>query len=365
MPKRTLSNSVIADFKWVQDEPCSTMLMFKNTLPFELNVTSIKLLTDGVPFESTPKSLRLDQDPNMSVTVHLTGIPKVVNSSKLDGVSSSKTNSSTHNNSKGLSPFKQKGSITDTKLILSGYSTHLLGVKSDCKIDMLPKLADSSRFPHQYLIEVTPPLPHLEFINMSAQNNTSDEEQKSSTSPHIEFIPMDQVGKDYVVMIYNIKINRGDKQNLRIPMKNADDSSIDIEYINIILAGTKLKSIPSRSVMQQQDNSGDKSFQQINANLDIVANVISWDIDTIDDSLPIKIGQQSEIVLTIDTTNEKSAETVQHQSGNNTDAPQSLNSPYNSTITTIVIFEYSGGRSLATGFCRKSAIKFNIELIDG
>lgn len=348
LPKRTLSNSVIADFRWVQDEPCSTMMKFKNTLPFELNVTGIKLLTDGVPFESTPKSLRLDpeNENNMnSVTVHLTGTPKVVESS-LD-VSPSKTDHAI-----GSSQKKPLNPVIDTKLIISGYSTHVLGVKSDCKIDMLPKLADNSKFPHQYIIEVTPPLPRLEFINVSLQDNEDESE------PHIEFIPMDQVNKDYVVLIYNIKVKRGNKRNLKVKFKNADDSSIDIDYINLILVGTKINFTSPRSIVQQQDNSGDISIQLTDVGNDGV-NLISWNNNSIDNSLPIRIGQESEIELMIAAISVPLKENL----SNNTEPPQSLSS-HRSNITATLTFEYSGGRALEADFCRKSAIKFNVELLD-
>lgn len=81
---------MFSDFCWVENEVCEVQLKLVNSLPFELKVSNMRLLTSGVVFESVPETIVLSPD----VTTTLT-----------------------------LSGWAREGG----ELELSGYSTHTLG----------------------------------------------------------------------------------------------------------------------------------------------------------------------------------------------------------------------------------------------
>lgn len=272
--RRTESNSMITDIIWVQDEPCSTALVLKNTMPFELRITSIKLLTDGVPLETKSLSLKLDSDPDSQTTIHLVGIPRQL----------SKTADDTDQISNRLEIF--------------GYSTHLLGVKSNCRLDMIPK----ANLPSQYIIDISPPLPRIEF-------QFSDDIDSIVIDP----IPADDVDKDLVVMI--IKIISRPNVEIDANLAILNSSNVDVTYL----------------------------FARENSKNSTLPNIITLDYATLDnlDKIPLTAGSKLEVPVKISTH-------VEHSS--------------HRTLSTLLLFEYSGGLALKEMYCRKCAIKFVIEL---
>lgn len=187
--RRTASNSFVTDIIWTQDEPCSTVMTLKNTMPFELRITSIKLMTDGVPLETKSTSLNLEPDPSQQTTIQLIGIPRQL----------PKTADDTQQ--------------IANKVEIFGYTTHLLGVKSNCRLDMIP------RFPNQYIVEVCPPLPRIEFQFPELGNVVVDP------------IPADQVDKDLVVMEVRITMDLGSAIDSQLTILNS--SNVDVDYMFI------------------------------------------------------------------------------------------------------------------------------------
>ncbi|XP_057664018.1 protein brunelleschi isoform X1 [Diorhabda carinulata] len=110
------------DFLWVQNEICEVQLKLTNPLPFELKVSNMRLLTGGIVFESIPETIVLPPDVPTSLT---------------------------------LSGWARESG----ELELSGYSTHTLGVKSNCR---LRHMASSMNFLPYYKVQVVPVLPLLE-----------------------------------------------------------------------------------------------------------------------------------------------------------------------------------------------------------
>lgn len=105
------------------------MLKLVNPLPFELKVSNMRLLTSGVVFESLPETVSLA--PEVPTVVTLNGSPK------------------------------ESG-----ELQVLGYSTHTLGVKSNCR------LRHMSNFLPMYSIDVIPPLPLIEIATSLPQTAT-------------------------------------------------------------------------------------------------------------------------------------------------------------------------------------------------
>lgn len=282
-PRRTASNSIITDITWVQDEPCSTIMVLKNTMPFELNIPSIKLLTDGVPLETKATSLKLDPDPNSQATIHLVGIPRQLPKAADDSRSPA------------------------NKLEIFGYSTHLLGVKSNCRLDMIPR----TKFPSQYVVEVSPPLPKLEFEFPHELKNIL-----------VDPIPADLVGRDLNVMELRASLAPGDKIKTQLTIQNS--SIVDVDYLYV-------------QEKQQQRSTSPSSNKK---------KLISWNEEVLCnlDSSPLKAGQKLDLPIEIEAPEEGFQE------------PKLL--------TTSLMFEYSGGVALKEMHGRNCAIKFTITLLE-
>lgn len=284
--RRTASNSIITDITWAQDEPCSTVMVLKNTMPFELKIPSIKLLTDGVPLETKATSLKLDPDPNSQATIYLVGIPRQLPRTADDS--------------------KPPGN----KLEIFGYSTHLLGVKSNCRLDMIPK----TKFPSQYVVEVSPPLPRIEF-------KFPDELKNILVDP----IPADLVGKDLIVMELKIKVALGDKIKTQLTILNS--SNVDVDYLYVQEKQQRLSSSSSLALSNQK-------------------KLISWNDEVLYNLNlnPLKAGQRLDLPIEIEAPEE------------------GFQGP--KLLTTSLMFEYSGGVALKEMYGRNCAIKFTITLFE-
>lgn len=279
--RRTASNSVITDIIWIQDEPCSTVMVLKNTMPFELRVSSIKLLTDGVPLETRATSLKLDPNPETQTTINLVGIPRQ------------------------LPKTTDRSDQMASRLEIFGYSTHLLGVRSNCRLDMIPK----ANFPSQYIIDICPPLPRIEF-------QVFDDCEDVTADP----IPADQVEKDLVVMEIRAILKLNDILESKLTILNS--SNVDVDYLFV------------------RDN------QQLSQATPTLKKLVTLDDSIIDnfDTKPLKAGSKLDVPLRISASEDLFTATT--------------------SLSTSLTFEYSGGLALKEMYCRKCAIKFVIDLKD-
>lgn len=156
-------------FQWVQHQKSEIVIKLHNPLPFELQVNDMRLLTDGIVFESLPNSITLP--PNDSSSISLFGMPVEVG-----------------------------------ELELNGYSTHTLGVKSNCRL----KHMFDRCFPVNYKINVIPALPTMKIttsLPSSELSNVSGEVISSTCAT-----------------LYN-----GETQECEVTLQNT--SNILIEYI--------------------------------------------------------------------------------------------------------------------------------------
>ncbi|XP_033330236.1 trafficking protein particle complex subunit brun isoform X2 [Megalopta genalis] len=120
LERKNTSKSKV-DYLWVEGDICEVSMQLINPLPFELHVSNMRLLTNGVVFESIPESITLPAESG-PIAVTLAGRPKEVGD-----------------------------------LEILGFSTHTLGVKSNCRLRYMEGM------PHpQYTVEVVPALPRIE-----------------------------------------------------------------------------------------------------------------------------------------------------------------------------------------------------------
>lgn len=111
----------VSSFQWVEGDVCEVVLQFDNILTLPLQLSNIRLLTEGVcSFESWSSSVVVEAESSCSVT--LRGQP-----------------------------------TTPGELKITGYSLTALGVSSNCRFKYLNHL----RAPY-YIMQVVPALPLLQ-----------------------------------------------------------------------------------------------------------------------------------------------------------------------------------------------------------
>lgn len=115
-----------------------------NPLPFELNVSNMRLLTNGIVFESLPESITLPAESG-PIAVTLAGTPKEIG-----------------------------------ELEILGFSTHTLGVKSNCRL----KNIEAIPYP-QYSVEIIPALPKIEIATSLPQTASFSSGENIVTSASV------------------------------------------------------------------------------------------------------------------------------------------------------------------------------------
>ncbi|XP_039275687.1 protein brunelleschi isoform X4 [Nilaparvata lugens] len=167
------------DYLWVAEEMGEVTLQLTNPLSLELEVSNMRLLTSGVVFESLPLTLSLPPEAvNYSVT--LMGSPKEVG-----------------------------------ELEITGYSTHTLGVKSNCRLKHIPKISQPT-----YTIEVIPALPVLNVsVQTRAKQLDPDSPQKTGASDWSGTAPSSM--KDSSVCLY-----AGESMECVVVLKNESDRAV-------------------------------------------------------------------------------------------------------------------------------------------
>lgn len=194
-------------------------MTLKNPLPYELEVFDMRLLTNGIVFESLPETTVLPALSSATITVRGTPI--------------------------------EHGSLE-----ILGYSTHTLGVKSNCRLKHMNRDRDRlTQFPPSFSVDVIPALPRLEI--------------KTSC------LPMDTLAcitnTDNVITSTSISLYCGETTECILTLTNA--SNITIEHLE-----------------ESMQSSLDTKTQDL---------VFSWSSEEIQSQLPLKPNDSLTIHLKI------------------------------------------------------------------
>ncbi|KAF5285809.1 hypothetical protein FQA39_LY04270 [Lamprigera yunnana] len=181
------------DFLWVANDVCEITLKLVNPLPFELKVSDMRLLTSGPVFESIPETVVLPSDTPTSLT--LNGTPK-----------------------------------EGGELEILGYSTHTLGVKSNCRLRHMPN------FLPLYSIEVIPVLPTMEIKTSLPQSATFSSFQNFEN----------------VVTSASISLYNGESTECTITIKN--NSVVPIEMLEVSIQSVLEVSLQDQIFKWSQEN---------------------------------------------------------------------------------------------------------------
>lgn len=149
---------LVTDYLWVEGDICEVSMQLINPLPFELHVSNMRLLTNGVVFESIPESISLPAESG-PIAVTLAGRPK---------------------------------EIGDLEIL--GFSTHTLGVKSNCRLRHMESMLHP-----QYTVEVIPALPRIDVATSLPQTASFSSGDNIVTSASISLY-----GGERFVSIVNI-----------------------------------------------------------------------------------------------------------------------------------------------------------------
>lgn len=322
LDRRIKGDNRKVDFEWVQNDLSEVVVKLTNPLPFELPVAEMRLLTNGVVFESRPETIVLQ--PNLPINVKLTGTP-----------------------------------IEAGELIVQGYSTHTLGVKSNCElIDMLGR-----NFPPEYSVNVIPCLPQIKIETTAPQTNLVN------------------VNSD-VICSAAVSLFNGETQELRISLKNT--SNVPIEYIDYNMQSNNI----DQELLHKMFHCSNDDIQR---QLPLQPNdSLHFDIKIFGEANFVGLPPQSSLIDT-QTDGPNSllqplvSATIQSRMSSpigGTPRRNELNSSFRSSghssinttslgiatgnvtrqIDNILRIRYSGGEGYKKGYCRQAAVSFNVEM---
>ncbi|XP_063537135.1 protein brunelleschi [Cydia strobilella] len=323
------------EYLWVEDDICEVQMKLTNPLPFELKVSNMRLLTSGIVFESIPETIILP--PDSPTTVNLHGTPKEVGD-----------------------------------LQIMGYSTHTLGVKSNCRLKNMPT---PNKFPASYTIEVIPSLPTITI------------ETTVAPSGNLNLPNVENVGS-----ITNISLHNGEGTDCT--MKITNTSNVPIEYLDLAIQSNMDTQLQSKVFQWSNDDIQSQLPIQPNDTATITMKLYG-EADFLDlggvggenmfpnsltSNYPSRVGSPVPNAQTSLPTQSSNAHTSlssglvpnRNLSGSfrstnshttNWSAPISVMPPSRGRqIETQVIIRYSGGRGKEM-HCRQSTLQINLELL--
>lgn len=328
-------------FLWVQHTRSEVVVKFHNPLPFELQVNDMRLLTDGIVFESIPESVVLQ--PNASATVSLFGTPLEVGD-----------------------------------LELNGYSTHTLGVKSNCR---LKHMLDRS-FPTNYKVNVASALPSIEVTTSlppSSQSNADGVICSAKASLfngetqncEITIVNRGNIAVEFLEMDLNSSLDSklqkrvfkfdADEVKKSLPLRPGASAVIhvqiygDADFIGSV--GTPIpQTMSSLNPHQQTTTDGPSSLSGVNSLMSGAGNSMPSRV-----SSPIRRNNEQ-------TSSFRSSASGTVNSGHSSLATLSLGAILNGGNQTRLLdaqlkLRYSGGNAQHEGFCREGSVAFSLELL--
>lgn len=223
-------NNTKMSFKWVEGDVCEVALQVYNPLPFELRVTNMGLLPDGIAFETFPTCLSLPPESGPH-PVNLLGTPR-----------------------------------STGELFILGYTTHVLGVKSDCRLKDVP----SVRKP-RFTIGVVPALPQVQVITSLPKSPVFPPSSSSSSSAASSSSSSVTSGSNSVVTSAHLTLFAGESCDCMVTLVNTGKE--DIESLEVQIE-TKL------------DQELEKDF-------------CAWNLDEIKSRFPVRPNESASFPVTV------------------------------------------------------------------
>ncbi|CAD7000073.1 unnamed protein product [Ceratitis capitata] len=349
-------------FLWVQNNLSEVTLRLRNPLPFELTVSDMRLLTNGIVFESLPQTVILQ--PHVPTTVTLHGTP-----------------------------------IEVGQLEIQGYSTHALGVKSNCRL----KNMRGRKFPPNYLVDVIPALPRISVKTSLPQTATFSQLASS----------------DIVITSASLTLYNGESSTCIITITN--DSALPVEHLEISINSNvepeiqkKIFSIDEKALQTKlpiQPNSSIDFTVHIYGEADFICPIVSQRAASVHSSstmtatlqadfaggsggggagphslqystlsssghasLPSRVSSPNQQQTAHNRRNDPNNLSFRSSTSGGTTSLAALSLPaggahgnsgqgYGQHVEAQFRIKYSGGEGMQEGYCRQCAISFNLELL--
>ncbi|XP_055918283.1 protein brunelleschi [Eupeodes corollae] len=340
-------------FFWVQNDLSEITIKVRNPLPFELQICDMRLLTNGIVFESLPQTVKLQPSVPTPITLH--GTP-----------------------------------IEVGQLEIQGYSTHTLGVKSNCRL----KHMRNRNFPQNYLIEVIPALPRIsiktslpqtatfstlansETVITSASLTLYNGESAECTITIINDSPMpvehlemtissnvDQASQSRIFHIDEVEL----QSQLPIPPKSTIDFPVrifgDADFICPSISG-RAASVHSGATTyvgggQHHHYDGPQSLGYSTVSSGHASLPSRVSSPTPQQHQYSGAGRRNDT----QTSSFRSSQSGGHSSLATLSLPQPSNSNVGQHVEAQFKIKYSGGDAMREGYCRQCAISFIVELM--
>ncbi|XP_049774968.1 protein brunelleschi [Schistocerca cancellata] len=337
LDRKSTSSSSKMDYLWVVGDTCEVHMEFYNLLPMELMVSNMRLLTNGAVFESIPSSLCLPPESGPH-PISLSGIPK------------------------------EHG-----ELEILGYSTHTLGVKSNCRLRHI------AGFPQTHFsVDIIPALPQMQ-VSTSLPKSTTFSSLGAAA---------------HVVTSASITLYAGETAECSVSISNVGEQPI--EMLEVSVQSTLEPSVQQKVFQWSQENLQAQLPLQPGATasftvyLYCVADFLSpgffnenemnslmtgsQPVSSVSDpsSLPSRLSSPS---LSKDQYLPRRAEIMSsfRSAASSNSGSSASSSRFNtlkmSSPTTPKVLEgqlklrYSGGPGLTDGYCRMCAVAITIEML--
>ncbi|OWF53426.1 Trafficking protein particle complex subunit 9 [Mizuhopecten yessoensis] len=266
------------DFSWVECDMCEVQLQVCNPLPDELSIQQMSLMTDGVEIEAYPTSPTIPAESGPSLV-------------------------------KILSRPRSSGD-----LCILGYTTHLLGMRSQCRLRDLPELRDL-----RTTVTVIPALPQITL---------------TASLPKVATFTTVGDGAN-VVTSGTTSIYAGQSKECMITIRNT--SNQPVEKITV-----SLDCHPDQKEMQSK--------------------VFQWSQENLDAQLPLQPSGLVCFTVCIygysDFLSSKSSRDGSQSSEHSN--PDEYDSK---CVESLLRVEYSGGPGLEAGYCRHCAVAFSVDIL--
>ncbi|KAK7074230.1 Trafficking protein particle complex subunit 9 [Halocaridina rubra] len=152
------------DFDWVEGDVCEIVLDLENSMPFDLKITSMMLMTEGIQFESWTSTVVLKPERGAQA-ITLRGRPQGAG-----------------------------------ELRVIGYSSTVLGVTSNCRYKFMPQL----KIP-MYTINVVPALPFLQILTGNGNpGNLGGDKTAGDESRNLRMSLSAGETNEYSVVLHNV-----------------------------------------------------------------------------------------------------------------------------------------------------------------
>ncbi|CAK9819366.1 Protein brunelleschi [Anthophora quadrimaculata] len=328
LERKNISKSKV-DYLWVEGDICEVSMQLINPLPFELHVSNMRLLTNGVVFESIPESIILPAESG-PIAVTLAGRPKEVGD-----------------------------------LEILGFSTHTLGVKSNCRLRYMEGMVHS-----QYTVEVVPALPRITVATSLPQTASFNSGENIVTSASISLyggesaectvtitnsgnVPIETIElsiQSTLDAATEGKIFKWDEENFmaQLPLQPGADASLTLYLYAAtdFIAPTYRNDISSSTYLSQPSSLMSHSGHS---------------------SLPSRLSSPSHTKRQSELTSSFRSGLSSH-SGHSSLASSRLSKlavPLHASnvVEGQLKIKYSGGAGLAAGYCRISSVYVTIEML--